>query len=177
MFLCQNSRIRAVSKISIVSLLFLIFVLSCYKGHGLGPEPPEGEIQGRIEFVGQWPDSTREVRVIVLNKYPSGITDLLLLFGFVQNNYVAESDTIRRNSRFYDYSIKLSPGEYEWVLVAWFPDIKSYFLGVKELGAYYIDPDQLLPSPVVVNADEITSNIDIVADFSNVDREEPFFKK
>jgi hypothetical protein len=128
--------------------------------------------------VGAWPDSTREVRVIVLKNYAQGITDMLELMQFVQENYVEASDTIPRFSEQYDYEINLQPDEYGWVLVAWFPNIDFYFLGVKELGAYYEDPNDLeMPTSVTVLEDRMTVGIDMIADFANVQREWPFFKR
>lgn len=158
-------------------ILFLFFSNSgCYEGHGLEPEPPEGEIRGKVEFTGEWPDSTKEVRIVVLKEYPYGI-DNSDLMNFVVNNIVKYSNPVPENSLFYNYRLQVPPGEYGWVLVAWFPDIPSYFLEVKELGAYYNDPEQEYPSSVSVNAGETVKGIDIRADFSNVDNEYPFFKK
>ena len=175
----QNKSNKKRFIIAAIIILFIIIVSGCYEGHGLEPEPPAGEIRGQVEFVGQWPDSTREVRVAVLKEYPVGIshTNILKLFNFVQNNYVADSDTIPRGSQYYNYSLELPPGEYAWILVVWFPDISNYFLGVKELGAYYEDPEQDYPSLVTINAGETVRGLDIRADFSNVYNEDPFFKK
>ena len=156
-------------------LFYLISLISgCYKGQGLEPEPPQGEIQGQVEFMGEWPDSTKEVRVVLLKKYPLGI-DHSDLMNFVVNNIVKYSDPIPKDSRYFNYSLEVPPGEYGWILVAWFPDIPSYFLGVKELGAYYRDSEQQYPSSVLVNAGETLKRIDIRADFANVDNQDPFF--
>jgi hypothetical protein len=77
----------------------------------------------------------------------------------------------------YDYELTLEPDIYGWVVVVWFPDIPVYFFGIKELGAYYQNPDQLdIPTPVNVIPGSMTPNINITADFANIDRETPFFE-
>ncbi|MFO7889886.1 MAG: hypothetical protein R6V04_06060 [bacterium] len=173
----QNRRNRSEYLTAVIVLLIVFIAAGCYKGHGLEPEPPAGKIQGQVEFIGQWPDSTREARVAVLKEYPFGIShaDILRLFNFVQDNYVTDSDTIPRGTRYYHYSLELPPGEYAWILVVWFPDIPNYFLGVKELGAYYEDMEQEYPSLVMINAGETVLGLDIRADFANVNNEDPFF--
>ena len=155
--------------------------LSCYKGHGLSPtveESASAGIRGKITFVGAWPDSTKEVRVAVLKQYPQGMTDPDSILTFVLQNLAAFGDTIPRNVEQYDYEVPIEPDLYAWVLVVWFPDIPLYLFGVKELGAYYRDPDQIeLPTPVNVVPGIVTPGIDITADFANIDREIPFFKR
>jgi len=161
------------------SFFLFLTVSHCYKGHGLNPNPQDSNftgIRGHITFIGTWPDSTKEVRVAVLSQYPRGITHPDSLMGFVLQNLVAFSDTIPRFVQSYDYELPLEPGTYEWVLVAWFPDIPLYLLGVKELGAYYRNPGSSIPMPVRVLPGVAVEGIDIVADFQNVFRQIPFFK-
>ena len=162
------------------AILLGLLLFSCYNGHGLDPDSG-GEnrsgISGTITFTGAWPDSTREVRVVVLDEYPAGLSDPDLIMSFVINHLMASSDTIPRYSREFDYELPLAAGLYGWVVVAWFPDITDYFLGVKELGAYYINEDDAFPAPVNVIPESITPDINITADLANVYREEPFFKR
>lgn len=172
----QNKRNKSAFPVPVVVLFIIIIAAGCYKGHGLDPEPPPEGIQGRVEFIGAWPDSTKEVRVVVLKEYPFDISPDDI-FNFVLNNIVKYSDPIPQGLGYYNYSLKLPPGEYGWILVAWFPDITSYFTGVKELGAYYKNPEQEYPSSVKVHAGQTVTDIDIRADFSNVYNENPFFKK
>jgi len=172
----QNRRNKVGSLVAGIGLLIIFIATGCYKGHGLDPEPPLEGIRGQVEFIGQWPDSTKEVRVVVLKEYPFGISHADL-FNFVLDNIVKYSDPIPQDLPYYNYSIKLPPGEYAWILVAWFPDITNYFSGVKELGAYYEDEEQEYPSSVTVKAGETVTDIDIRADFANVNNEDPFFKK
>ncbi len=155
--------------------LFILF-LSCYKGHGLSPSAEsvsDSGISGRITFTGAWPDSTKEVRIAVLEEYPKGIENPDEVFSFVLAHLVTFSDTIPRYIDHYDYRLMLEPGEYGWILVAWFPEIENHLLGVKELGAYYETQEE--PSPVTVVRNYITENIDMEAAFDNVYRNVPFF--
>ncbi len=166
-------------------LLFLLAGLaglSC-SDHGLSPaasEPVSG-LSGRITFTGAWPDSTKDVVLVVSKKYPEGITDRDGLIAFVLQNFLSGGiqlcDTIPANADTYDYHIRLQPGVYEWVFVIWFPDTPDYLYGVKELGAYYRNPDlQTRPSAVEIIDGVTYDRINISADFANVGRELPFFR-
>jgi len=166
-------------------ILVMTAGMACYHGNGLSPDPGTEDvsgIQGRVTFTGVWPDSTKEVRVAAMKHYPDGITDPDSLMTFVFNAYMKEelvfSDTLQRFVRETEYRLALNPDIYAWVLVAWFPDIPDYLTGVKELGAFYRDPDDTeTPSPVVVIPGVMTPDIDIVADLGYVERTVPFFKQ
>jgi len=175
----MRGRMKWISGFALAGILW-ITLTSCYEGHGLDPtdqlsERPSG-IRGTITFEGQWPDSTKEVRLAVLKSYPAGMSDPDSLFTFVLENLIVFSDTIPRFITEYDYEVELNPDLYGWILVAWFPDIESYILGVKELGAYYENGTvEALPTPVQVPWGEMVEGIDMTADFSNVYNEIPFF--
>lgn len=163
-----------------LSLLILLSA-SCYKGHGLDPSAPESGsgIHGRVIFKGDWPDSTNQVLVIVSRTYPRGMTNQDSMLSFVVQNLTSGNivigDTIPKFSEAYDYSVALQPGLYEWVLVAWFPED---LLGVKELGAFYRNPEkQTLPTSIEVLPGVVVQGLNIVADFANIKRPLPFFKR
>jgi len=163
----------------LIIVLWILPVLTCYKGQGLSPTA-EGDIDsgidGRITFIGSLPDSTKEMRIAALNRYPGGISDPDSILAFVINNLAVVSDTIPRHVSTYDYHLPLEPGTYAWIVVVWFPDIPIYLFGIKELGAYYIDPnDTTTPTPVHIVQGLFTPDIDITADFSNIQRGIPFF--
>ena len=170
------------SRTGFAFLSFLILLsASCYKGHGLDPSAPESGsgIQGKVIFKGDWPDSTNQVLVIVSRTYPAGMTDRDSMLAFVVRNLTSGSivigDTIPKFSGTYDFKVDLQPGMYEWVLVAWFPED---ILGVKELGAFYRDPQkQTLPSSIEVLPGVVVQGLNIVADFANIKRSVPFFKR
>jgi len=170
-----------VNRVALISLLLPIFcALSCYQGHGLDPTAPESGsgIQGKVIFKGEWPDSTNQVLVVVSKTYPRGMTDRDSMLSFVVQNLtngnIMIGDTIPKFSDSYDYRIALQPGRYDWIMVAWFPE---NLLGVKELGAFYRDPEsQSLPSSIEVLPGVLIQGLNIVADFANISRPIPFFK-
>ena len=164
--------------------LGLLILAACYHGHGLEPvddnEAGSG-ITGRVTFVGEWPDSTREVRVAALRHYPTGITDSLALLNFMMDAFLTGDmvfgDTLPRFVDQADYQLDLQPGDYAWVVAAWFPDIDGYLAGVKELGAYTgttLETDP--PQTVTVKSGRTTAAVDIRADFAHVKNNKPFFK-
>lgn len=169
-----------------IIMLNIVCLISCYKGYGLSPTGTVAEeasmIRGTISFENAWPDSTREVRVIVSKYYPEGITDIDSLYNFVVNGVFAGEitlgDTLPKFLSSVDYQVNLKPGNYEWVLVVWFPNIANYLLGAKELGAYY-EEDGLSdkPAPVYVRPGGTVEGIDITADLNHVYNERPFFKR
>jgi len=166
-------------------LVLLIFGLAaglaCYDGHGLDPGiytySPTG-VKGHVTFTGTWPDSTREVYIAALRTYPRGMKDpdslLTHMFTEFLSGNLVFSDTIPKLTVEHAYKLLLSPALWEWIIVAWFPDIDDYFFGVKELGAYYTGGAE--PAPVTVIPGTLIEGIDIIADFANVDRSSPFFK-
>ena len=157
----------------ILCLIWILLSPSCYRGHGLDPTLPPSGIRGHITFTGTWPDSTKEVRIAVLDAYPGEAAGLDTL-GFVMQHLVVFSDPLPLSVPSADYELKLKPGIYGWIVVAWFPDITDYIMGVKELGAFeYGTPGK--PASVIVTAGLFTEHIDINADFANVRRSSPFF--
>ncbi|MFH1940898.1 MAG: hypothetical protein ABIL68_02245 [bacterium] len=153
----------------------ILLLASCYQGHGLSPPEETSGIEGRITFIGAWPDSTKEVRIAVLKNFPEGMTDPDSLLNFVITNLSSLSDPLPMGIDHHDYQLLLDPGHYAWVLVVWLP---ANLFGIKELGAYYLDPNNLtLPTPITVLAGVLLQGIDIVADFANVHNEKPFFKR
>jgi len=171
-----------VTRICLISVsFFLLSAASCYKGHGLDPTAPESGsgIQGKVIFSGAWPDSTQQVLVIVSKTYPRGVTTRDSMLAFVVQNLtngnIMIGDTIPMFSQVADYHVDLQLGRYEWVLVAWFPED---LLGVKELGAFYRDPEkQTVPSSIEVLPGVVIQGLNITADFANINRPIPFFKK
>jgi len=170
-FLLRNTAILLL----VITAFLIIQNIGCYKGHGLSPPQGISGIRGRITFTGTPPDSTKEVWIAVLKEYPHGITDINQIFMFVISNLVV-SDSVSTTENTYDYELEVKAGHYEWVLVVWFPDQEDYLFGAKELGAYYANPDDPFPTPIEIPSNEIVDGIDIVADFENVNNEQPFYK-
>ena len=177
----KTGKLKITIFIESITLLLCILSISCYKGHGLsGPGNIPG-IQGRVTFIGEWPDSTRSVNIVALKTYPKNITNLDTLKDFLFEAFINEElwlgDPLPMHLDHYYYKVDLAPGEYEFVLVAWFPDLPGmdWIYGVKELGAYYKIYDQEFPSSVIVYPGVMTDGIDIIADFANIENEMPFF--
>ncbi|MBN2414986.1 hypothetical protein JXO52_04055 [bacterium] len=152
------------------ALLAALLLFACYKGNGLDPvsggEDRAG-IRGHISYTGAWPDSTREVRIAVMKSYPEGISDPDSLLAFMiealNTGQLFFSDTLTRFIGGQDYECDVEPGEYEWILAAWFPDITLFLTGVKQLGAYSDDPART-HTPVRVMPGSFTEQIDMEAD-------------
>lgn len=162
--------------IPLILLFGLMFLLSCYKGHGLSATEQQGTIRGRITYEGAWPDSTKEVRLVVLSAYPEDITDEAAIISFILQNLVIMSDPLPLSVDHYDYELSCPPGSHAWLVLAWFPKIDNYLYGVKELGAFYGSRSvQDGPQPVEVYANDITDHTDIHADLSEINNEFPFF--
>ena len=106
----------------------------------------------------------------------AGITRMLaFVVQNLTNGNIVIGDTIPNFIDTYDYRVGLQPGRYEWVLVAWFP---KDLLGVKELGAYYRNPEkQSLPTPIEVLPGVVIQGLNIIADFGNLNRPLPFFRR
>jgi hypothetical protein len=159
----------------VAGIASILLLASCYRGHGLSPPAETSGIEGLITFIGAWPDSTKEVRIAVLKYYPQGMMDPDSLLQFAISNLSALSDPLPMGVDHHDYQFNLDSGHYAWILVVWLPE---NLFGIKELGAYYQDPNDLtLPTPITVLSGEILQGIDIVADFANVHNEKPFFKR
>ena len=153
---------------------------ACYQGHGLDPLTAAEEtsgISGTITFSGEWPDSTKEVRVAAFTTYPTGIKDkdslLVYTLNALATGQLFFGDTIPRNSAHYDYLLDLPRGRYEWVLVVWFPDTDNYIMGVKEIGFYRQTATNTMQTVRVMPA-TISPGIDMTADFKHVHNNSPF---
>lgn len=145
-----------------LSLSLFLFLAGCEIDHGLAPpspEPPEelGSISGTITYVGSWPDSVEDVRVAVYAQYPP--PNFFAISGF--------SDSLPIGVPVADYSVKVKPGVYEWVIVVLLK--KGSWWGPESLlGAYYAPSDTTRPGVVTVDPGAAVTGIDIIADFSRL---------
>ncbi len=80
-----------------------VVVAACSPDHGLGPTT-QG-ISGTVTFVGTWPDSIIEARVVVLKHFPPA--SVLDIAGY--------SGTITPGTITYDYLIELPPEAYPFI--------------------------------------------------------------
>ena len=135
----------------------LMTFIAC--GRGIGPIPKEvpeiGVIRGTVRFLGVWPDSTAEVRVAVYEEYPP--SDFYEIRAF--------SDPLPIGADSARYEIRISPGIYMWIMVAW--RAEGRFWGPESfLGMYHDPEDPSRPGTVTVDPGEEVRGIDILADFS-----------
>jgi hypothetical protein len=112
-------------------------------------------LQGRITFLGNWPDNTQ---VVALAAYKN-----LADFGTIPPLLVFIPTGVSE----YDFSVGIAPGTYNYLFVGWLPVGKlDLAQDLRILGAYIDDESMLIP--VEVPADSTVSGIDIVADFANL---------
>ena len=140
------------------TICIFVALLSC--GKGIGPTPkgvPEmGVIRGTVRFLGTWPDSTAEVRVVVYEEYPP-------------SNFVFElkgwTDPLPLRKDSTQYEIQIYPGTYKWIIVVWLKIGGEW--GPESFLGMYLDPqDPSRPGTVTVGPGEEVGGIDILADFS-----------
>ncbi|MCK5147797.1 hypothetical protein KAR48_13650 [bacterium] len=157
---------------------------ACYDGHGLEPGTDNLStpgITGIISFEGSWPDSTREVRVAALRHFPHGLSENTELINFMTTAFLTGdlvfSDTLALFRNQVEYSLDLAPGEYKWIVVAWFPELDDYLQGVKELGAYTNTSDETdEPQSITVRDGQRITGININANLIHINRDRPFFE-
>ncbi len=114
-------------------------------------------ISGRIDFEGAWPANTSIVALVVLKS----LADLT-------NGIPPAISFVPRDTQSLSYRVGLAPDRYSAVLVAWLPVGEFNLANIRVLG-FFEDPAQRgLPAPVTVGDGETVTNIDITADFANI---------
>lgn len=114
-------------------------------------------ISGRIDFQGAWPENTSVVTLVVLRN----LSDLT-------NGIPPAITFIPRDAQEFDYRVGVAPDEYSGILVAWLPVGDFDLANVRILG-FFEDPAQPgLPAPVSIGDGEAIANINIVANFANI---------
>ena len=166
-------------KITICIALFVIILLNgCDKGISPGePAGPAG-FEGKVTFIGNWPDSIKRTHIVVF-KNP-----ILSSNDFFPPNLSYVIDSIPYRSSLFTYNslednyipiFQLAAGNYSYVVVAQSktPDIsldrKDWFV----VGVYCINGDQTKPASLSVLPGRITKNINIVVDFNNLPPQPP----
>lgn len=118
------------------------------------------KIEGHIEFIGEWPINTAAVAWVAYEFIPQNKLDFLRIAGF---------EILPKNIKSWDYRIGVNPGTYKFIAVFWLAE-GANLLDFKTLGFYpdHNSPDE--PGEVVVNENEPTVDIDIMADFANINK-------
>lgn len=147
------------TKFKILFLTCLFLSSSCDIQRGLHPVKITG-ISGSVTFSGSWPQETEWVRVVTFSKKPRP-DNFVEFIAFLKSL----SDPVPMNAKSYEYVLQLDPGIYEWIVVAW--QAKDQLITeVRMLGEYTGSDTGSVSQPVNVEADKLTKNIDIIADFN-----------
>lgn len=148
----------------IVILGFLITVLLLSCDHGLAPTPPsptDTGFSGRVTFIGEWPQDTKECWIVVLKEMPTTPSQAAMFI------LQAPKDSIPKFVSHYDYTFYVPEGEYKIVFVA----LLRYgqFWGLNSVvGVYFENGDSSACGLVRVREGKITRNININVDFNHI---------
>ncbi|UCF19305.1 MAG: hypothetical protein JSU87_15465 [Gemmatimonadota bacterium] len=128
---------------------------------GLEPVPFQG-ISGTVRLIGQPPDSTEWVRLVIYRELPQ--TDLDLL------GFVSFSDPLDLSEREAAYVLALEPGLYRWLPVVWKKEGAPLAPeALRAAGWYSVDGEPFaVPDTVRVTAEAETADVDLTADFENM---------
>lgn len=112
-------------------------------------------IQGRIDFVGAWPENTAIVALVVLRELADLVSGIPPAIIFVP-----------KGSELFDYKVGVAAGIYKFIFVAWLPVGEFDLAKLRVLGAYEDPPGTT--GRVTVGEDMTVTGIDIIADFGRV---------
>lgn len=144
--------------IRLILPLGLAMLLGC--SEGLQPVPFQG-ISGRVEYIGEPPDSTDWVRLAVYEGRPATVLDLL--------DFVAVSDTLFLGAPEIPYAMALDPGRYEWLTAVWKKAGEPLSLTSLRVAGWYTGGDSTgRPASFVVEPDSGTADVDVTVDFGNL---------
>jgi len=133
-------------------------------------------ISGTITFLGDWPGSTKEIRLIISKYFYGNISDpdsqvSSVIEGFL-NGEIIFGEQADLFCDTYDYHIELEPDLYEWISVFWFPDEPNYILLMKEIGRYSTTQgEENLPAAIDLRNGGYLTGININADFNHINNE------
>lgn len=111
-------------------------------------------IKGTINFIGTWPATAEEVRLITAITYPPTIDELII------------GEEISPEVSSHKYTFYLEPNTYKMMGVAWRAEGTEWDI-LSICGAYFAEEDSLAPLDVIIpNEDSIIENINIVVNRS-----------
>ena len=120
--------------------------------HGL--EPIRSGVSGTINYIGDWPENTAEVRIVAATTFPpTDINDLII------------GDILPTGGNSTEYNFYLDPGDYYLGLV-WREREAAW--GIQSIFGIYTDPgESFAPGLITIPDDKtIISGKDITADFA-----------
>jgi hypothetical protein len=111
-------------------------------------------VKGTISFIGDWPATAEEVRLITATTYPPSIDELII------------GEEISPDVSTHKYTFYLEPNTYRMMGVAWRAEGTEWDI-MSICGAYFAGEDSLAPSDVIIpNEDSIVEDINIVVNRS-----------
>jgi hypothetical protein len=111
-------------------------------------------VKGTINFIGSWPATAEEVRLITATTYPPAIEELII------------GEEISPDVSSHKYTFYLEPNTYKLMGVAWRAEGTEWDI-MSICGAYFAGEDSLAPSDIIIpNEDSIIENINIVVNRS-----------
>mgnify|MGYP006277604561 CR=1 FL=1 len=125
-------------------LLAGFIFLQCSDDNSVEPTPSSSQIQGTINFTGEWPAAAEDVRVVVGEEFPIQAFDDLTM-----------SDKINDGGDV-TYSVDVENGEYQFVGVAWKAANGEWSLA-SICGVHSTEADFMAPTPVTVSSENPTA--------------------
>jgi hypothetical protein len=111
-------------------------------------------VKGTINFIGTWPATAEEVRLITATTYPPAIEELII------------GEEISPDVSSHKYTFYLEPNTYKLMGVAWRAEGTEWDI-MSICGAYFAGEDSLAPSDIIIpNEDSNIENINIVVNRS-----------
>ncbi len=142
-------------------LMFTATAAALACSDGLEPVPFQG-ISGQVTFLGEIPDSTDWVRLVIYRTLPEDSLDLL--------NFVAFTDTLPLAGLAPPYIMGLGTGDYAWLPVIWKKkDLPLSVESLRVIGWYTAGAAPFdTPVAVTVLEQEETDGINIIGDFGTL---------
>jgi hypothetical protein len=160
-------------KAGIILLLLIFFISTC--DHGLSPPPEEAGkpsgICGTIRYL-NWPpaDSLFDLRLIIFPDYPpENIISEIASGNAVVYPPISDTTHLPFLKDTTSYSVKLSPGIYEYIVIAQQHSMPKFVQeNWRVVGQYDTSLSDPEPTAVTVMEDSIMHSIDINVDFENI---------
>ena len=167
--------------LSIIIICFFMILISCDADHGIAPKPCEiiehesetTGFNGRITFVGTWPDTIKRTHIVMFkdplltlldfNIFNLKYVSLEIPFGSVNHNYNSA------DSSFWPLDGIIEAGEYSYIAVAqqstleYSPSREDWFV----VGVYYAEGDTTTPGILTIPENINVDGINILCDFDN----------
>ena len=134
----------------------LALLLAC--SDGIEPVPFQG-ISGQVTFLGEVPDSTEWVRLVIYRTLPEDSLQLL--------NFAAFSDTFPLARPSSPYLMQLQAGDYAWLPIVWKKrDVPLGAAALRVMGWYSVSgaPFDSVQA-VTVESEAETGEINLIGDF------------